>query len=291
MAFRCARGHIARFDNGPTCSRAEVPLAKGSGRPGRQDVGAAELLDRHRAERRLVHEETPVPAHGLGRSMRTLQAGRATPTHEGYPVVSGGRRGASVHGMKSHSAHAARAGDPRRLGGRGHRSVRGRRRGPRVHVRVLARRRRPADADHRLRAPGGLASHDGVEPGWIVLSVQGGRDRGRDRRAGLHPARSGGGPAGRPRDGAGVGLHGQAGRAAVAAPAGLRRVADLGAQLGHGPPLGRARWRSSRPACSASQASSGSATAGSPESRPWALRRRSSPPRPRRCSCCPRTSR
>ena len=139
--------------------------------------------------------------------------------------------------------------------------------------------------------PGGLAWHEGVEPGFIVLSVDvvangGGIDEQVYTPPGAVEAQQ-----------AAIamlpwpGLHGQAGRAAVTAPADLPRVAGLRARLGHRPPRAeRAGAHRGGPALPR-RPRSGSATADWPESRPSASRRRSSPPRPRRCSCCPRTSR
>ena len=216
----------------------------------------------------------------------------ASRLREGSPVVSGARRDASVQGMKSIrltilalailvasavagiAAYAAGVVDPGFTYGFSHDDA-----GRQTLVVASVR-------------PGGLAWHEGVEPGYIVLSMDvAANGGGIDEQVYTPPGAVEAQQAAASSVAALPGLHGQAGRAAVAAPAGLPRVAGLRAHVGRSSASSRARWRSSRPACSAWQASSGSATADSPESRPSALRRRSSPPRPRRCSCCPLISR
>ena len=85
--------------------------------------------------------------------------------------------------------------------------------------------------------PGGLAWHEGVEPGFIVLSVDlavnGG---GIDAQVYTPPGAVEAQQAAAADVAVAPGLHGQAGRTAVAAPAGLPRVAGLRAVLGLRPP-------------------------------------------------------
>ena len=200
-------------------------------------AGRAGAVLRLPAVRGLEHLLGQRLGHGRdGRPFRGPTLEPQSPLREGSPVVSGGRRGASVRAMTSIrltilalailaasavagiAAYSAGVVDPGFTYGFSHDDA-----GRQTLVVASVR-------------PGGLAWHEGVEPGFIVLSldvsVNGG---GIDEQVYTPP----GAVEAQQAAAASVavpGLHGQAGRAAVAAPAGLPRVAGLRAQLGHRSP-------------------------------------------------------